>query len=150
MGAMNVRNLFKIAELRSRILWTLGLLAVFRIGSHIPLPGINPEAIRSFSEEAARSMGGIWNLLQMFSGGAIGHLALFSLGIAPYITASIIVQLLTRASATLEAISKDGPRGQRKLKEITIYATLPVCLLQASFAVSKLSSFLVSPGFGTA
>jgi preprotein translocase subunit SecY len=144
-----LRNIFRIPELRSRILWTLGLLVVFRLGAHLSLPGVNPDAIRRFSDEAARSMGGLWNLLQMFSGGALGHLALFSLGIAPYISASIIVQLLTRASATLEAISKDGPRGRRKLKEITLYATLPVCLLQASFAASQLSPFLVSPGLGT-
>jgi preprotein translocase subunit SecY len=144
-----LRNVFRVPELRSRILWTLGLLVVFRIGSHIPLPGVDPEAIRRFSEEAARSMGGVWNLLQMFSGGALGHLALFSLGIAPYITASIIVQLLTRTSATLEAISKDGPRGRKKLKEITLYVTLPVCLLQASIAVSQMSPFLASAGLGT-
>ena len=69
------RNLFRIPELRRRILWTLGLLAVFRIGSHVPLPGINPDAIRLFADEAARSMGGAWSFLQMLSGGAIGHLA---------------------------------------------------------------------------
>src|SRR5262245_11998832 len=114
-----LRNVFRIPELRSRIFWTLGLLVVFRIGSHVPLPGLSPDAIRRFTEEASRSMGGIWNLLQMLSGGAVGHLALFSLGIAPYITASIIVQLLTRLSPALEAISKDGPRGQRRLKQIT-------------------------------
>src|SRR6185436_8787468 len=144
-----LRNVFRIPELRSRILWTLGLLVVFRIGSHIPLPGIDPDAIRRFTDEAARSLGGVWNLLQMLSGGAVGHLALFSLGIAPYITASIIVQLLSKLHPALEAISKDGARGQRKLKQITIYATLPACLLQASLAVSQLSPFLGSKGFGT-
>jgi len=144
-----LRNVFRIPELRSRIFWTLGLLVVFRIGSHIPLPGIDPDAIRRFTGEASRSLGGIWNLLQMLSGGAVGHLALFSLGIAPYITASIIVQLLSKLHPTLETISKDGPRGQRKLKQITITATLPVCLLQACLAVSQLSPFLVSRGLGT-
>jgi preprotein translocase subunit SecY len=140
--------MLRISELRTRILWTLGLLVVCRIGSHLPLPGLNPEAIRRFADDASRSMGGIWNVLQMFSGGAVGHLAVFSLGIAPYITASIIIQLLTRASATLEAISKEGPRGQRRLKQITIAATLPVSLLQASFVASRLTPFLLSPGVG--
>ena len=144
------RNIFRIPELRSRILWTLGLLVVFRIGAHLPLPGLNADAVRRFAEDAARSMGGLWNLLQMLSGGAVGHLALFSMGIAPYITASIIVQLLTRISATLEALSKEGPRGQKKLRQITILATLPVCLLQGSIAASRMSSVLVSPGIGNA
>jgi preprotein translocase subunit SecY len=144
------RNIFRIPELRRRILGTLGLLVVFRIGAHIPLPGLDAEAVRKFAEDAARSMGGFWNLLQMLSGGAVGHLALFSMGIAPYITASIVIQLLTRISATLEALSKDGPRGQKKLRQITILATLPVCLLQASIAVSRLSPVLVSPGIGNA
>jgi preprotein translocase subunit SecY len=146
------RNLFRIPETRGRILWTLGILAVFRIGAHIPLPGLNPDAIRLFADEAAKSMGGLWSFLQMFSGGAVGHLALFSLGIAPYITASIIIQLLTKVHPTLEALSKEGPAGQRRIKTITIYATIPICLIEAGVAVSQLAampSLLLSSGIGT-
>lgn len=155
-----VRNLFCIPELRRRILWTLGLLVVFRIGAHVPLPGLNPEAIRSFAEAASGSMGGLWSFLQMFSGGALGHLALFSMGIAPSITASILMQLLAKVSPSIEALSKLGPAGQRKLQDYTRYATLPICLLQASLVASALTDagaavsrdgppLLVSDGFGT-
>jgi preprotein translocase subunit SecY len=155
------RILFRIPELRRRILWTFGLLAVFRAGSHVPLPGVNPEAIRAFADQASQSMGGLWGILQMFSGGAIGHLALFSLGIAPYITASILLQLLAKVNPTLEALSKEGPGGQRRLRQITQYATIPVCLVQAGLAVWQLAEasgrevrhggipLLVSEGLGT-
>lgn len=157
MGVLSsFRNLFKIPELRNRILWTLGLLAVFRVGAHLPLPGLNPESIRYFADAAAQSMGSLWSFLQMFSGGAVGHLAIFSLGIAPYITASILVQLLTKVHPALETLSKEGPSGQRKLKKITIYATIPICLIEASVAVWQLADasskspipLLASDGFG--
>jgi preprotein translocase subunit SecY len=133
------RNLFRIPEVRRRIFWTLGLLAVYRVGCHVPLPGVDPEAVRVFADEAARSMGGLWSVLQMFSGEAIGRLALFSLGIAPYITASIAVQLLTKVVPSLETLSKEGPRGRRELKKLTIYATVPLCLLEAGAAAWRLS-----------
>src|ERR1051326_9253256 len=80
------QNIFKIAELRARILWTFGLLVVFRIGAPISLPGVNPEAIREWQEEMQRSGKDIFGLIQVFTGGALGNLALFSLGIMPYIT----------------------------------------------------------------
>src|SRR5689334_6313394 len=108
------RNLFRIPEARRRILWTLGLLVAFRVGSHVPLPGLNPAALRAFADQASESMGGLWTYLQLFSGDAVGHLALFSLGIAPLITASIIVQLLGKVHPALEAIAKEGPSGQRR------------------------------------
>jgi preprotein translocase subunit SecY len=144
------RNLFRIPEARRRILWTLGLLVVFRIGSHVPLPGLNPAALRAFSEQASEAMGGLWSYLQLFSGGALGHLALFSMGIAPYITASIIVQLLSKVHPALEAIAKEGARGQRRLQQITRYVSLPVCLLQASVAVWNLFDVQVVPPLLTA
>ncbi len=154
------RNIFKISELRNRILWTFGLLVVFRLGSHIPLPGVDPMGIGQFAEQAAKSMGGLWGFIQVFSGGALGNLALFSLGIMPYITASIIMQLMTKVSPKLEAIAKEGPSGQRKIQQYTRYAAVPVCLIQGFFAARQLADFssaqaaqgqrslLLSHGFG--
>jgi preprotein translocase subunit SecY len=142
---LSCRNLFKIPEARRRILWTLGLLLVFRIGSHVPLPGLNPAALRAFAEQASETMGGLWGYLQLFSGGAIGHLALFSLGIAPYVTASIIVQLLSKVHPALETIAKAGPSGQRRIQQITRCVSVPVCLLQSSVAVWQLFRVESSP-----
>ena len=133
-------NIFKVAELRNRLLWTFGLLFVFRIGSHIAMPGVNQSAIEEFQKQMAENNATLWRMMQIFSGGALGNLALFSLGIMPYITASIIMQLMTKVSPRLEAISKEGPSGQRKIQQYTRYATVPVCLLQAFFAWQQLSS----------
>lgn len=151
-----LRNLFRIPEARRRLLWTLGLLVAFRVGSHVPLPGLNPTLLRAFAEQASQTLGGLWGYLQMFSGGAIGHLALFSLGIAPYITASIIVQLLGKVHPTFEALSREGPSGQRRLQQITRYLSVPVSLLQASIAVWQMFRaetsipLLLSPTVSTA
>ncbi len=134
------QNIFKIPELRKRIFWTFALLIVFRIGSHIGLPGVNPLAIREFNEQMSREGGGIFALMQLFSGGALGNLALFSLGIMPYITASIIMQLMTKVSPTLEAIAKEGPSGQRKIHQYTRYAAIPVCIVQGIFAARQMAA----------
>jgi preprotein translocase subunit SecY len=131
------RNVFKIQELRNRILFTFGILIVFRLGAHIPLPGINPEAIEEFRQRAEKGGGDLFNMTQIFSGFAIGNLALFSLGIMPYITASIIMQLMTKVSPNLEAIAKE-PGGQRKISQYTRYLAIPVCLVQGFFAVRLL------------
>ncbi len=128
------RNLARLPEVRRRVSWTLGLLAAFRVGAHLPLPGVHPAAIHSFAESASRAMRGLWSFLELLSGGALGKLALFALGIAPYITASILVQMLTKASATLEAIAKEGPAGQKRIQQIVRVATIPIALLQAAFA----------------
>jgi preprotein translocase subunit SecY len=134
-------NIFKIPELRTRIVWTFGLLVVFRIGSHIPLPGVNPLALKAWQEEMASRGGDIFGLIQVFTGGALGNLALFSLGIMPYITASIIMQLMSKVSPTLEAIAKEGPSGQRKIQQYTRYAAVPVCFVQGFFAAKQLGSW---------
>jgi preprotein translocase subunit SecY len=119
----------------------------FRIGSHIPLPGVDPSAVRAFAEAAAAGMGGIWTYLELLSGGALGRLALFSLGIAPYITASIIVQLLAKASPALEAIAKEGNAGKRILQKYTRYATAGVALLQSIFGATQIpAEILTGPG----
>src|SRR5262245_891069 len=147
------RNVFKIQELRGRIFITLGLLMVFRFGSHIALPGVNVDAIKQF-QEAGEKMGGLWSMLQIFSGGALGNLALFGLGIMPYITASIIMQLMTKVSPALEAVAKEGPSGQRKIGQYTRYLTVPICIVQAWMAVGQLTRIstqaplFTSSGFG--
>ena len=135
------QNIFKIPELRGRLLWTFGLLIVFRLGSHIPLPGVNPDAIQAWREDMDKAGESIFHLVQVFSGGSIGNLAIFSLGIMPYITASIIMQLMTKVSPNLEAISKEGPSGQRKIQAYTRYAAVPVCLVQGFFAAKQLAIF---------
>ena len=137
----SLKNTFKIPELRTRILWTFGLLVVFRIGSHITLPGVNPIAIEEWQREMARTGQDIFGLIQVFTGGALGNLALFSLGIMPYITASIIMQLMSKVSPTLEAITKEGPSGQRKIQQYTRYAAVPVCLVQGFFAATQLAKW---------
>jgi preprotein translocase subunit SecY len=133
------QNIFKIPELRNRILWTFGLLIIYRLGSHIPLPGVNPAAVQAWNEQMQRDGGDLFGLIQVFTGGAIGNLALFSLGIMPYITSSIIMQLMTKVSPNLEAIAKEGPSGQRKIQQYTRYAAVPVCVIQGFFAARQLA-----------
>ncbi len=149
------RNIFKIPELRNRIFFTLAILVVFRFGSHIALPGINPGAIESFKKSMEDQAANLFHIMQVFSGGALGNLALFALGIMPYITASIIMQLMTKVSPALEAIAKEGPSGQRKIGQYTRYLTVPICIVQAWMAVGQLKAYepkmqvFLSSGFGT-
>jgi preprotein translocase subunit SecY len=149
------QNIFKIPELRNRMLWTFGLLIVYRLGSHIPLPGVNPAAVAAWNEQMAKEGGDLFGLIQVFTGGAFGNLALFSLGIMPYITSSIIMQLMTKVSPNLEAIAKEGPSGQRKIAQYTRYAAVPVCIVQGFFAAKQLAraaeskqDLLMSTSFG--
>ena len=135
------QNIFKIPELRQRIIWTFGLLIVYRLGSHIPLPGVNPAAVAEWNHQMQQDGGDLFGLIQVFTGGAIGNLALFSLGIMPYITASIIMQLMTKVSPNLEEISKEGPSGQRKIQQYTRYAAIPVCVIQGFFAARQLADW---------
>lgn len=137
--ASSFRNLLRIRELRGRLLWTAGLLVAFRVGAHVLVPGVHMEAVRSVAEEISRTLGGIWAFLDMLSGGAIGNLALFSLGIAPYITASILVQLWSKLDPKLEAVAKEGPSGRRALQRYTRYLTVPIALVQAAVATGQLS-----------
>jgi preprotein translocase subunit SecY len=134
------RNIFKIPELRTRIFFTLAILIVFRFGSHITLPGVNPAAVGELQESVAKSLGSLFDFVQVFSAGALANMALFALGIMPYITASIIMQLMTKVSPTLEALAKEGPSGQRKIGQYTRYLTVPICIVQAWFAVTQLKA----------
>lgn len=134
----NVANLFRIPELRKRIFMTLAFLVVYRVGWNIPIPGIDPEKIRRLL--AAREAGerGVLALLDILSGGGIQQAALFSLGIMPYISASIIFSLLVKVVPALEKLSKEGSAGQRKINQWTRLATVPICLVQSYFAVRPL------------
>ena len=107
-----VQNIGRIAELRQRILFTLGMLAVYRIGAFIVTPGIDPDVVRNFFQQM---QGTVFGLFTMFSGGALEQLSIFSLGIMPYISASIIFQLLTIVIPQLEELKKEGEAGQRRI-----------------------------------
>ncbi|WP_137699514.1 preprotein translocase subunit SecY [Marimonas lutisalis] len=118
----------KATDLRNRILFTLGLLIVYRLGTFIPVPGIDGQALRDFMEGAAAGLGGI---LTMFTGGALGRMGIFALGIMPYISASIIVQLLTSMVPALEQLKKEGEQGRKKINQYTRYGTVFLATLQA-------------------
>src|SRR5215470_7361549 len=123
------RNIFAIPDLRKRVLFSFGLLAIYRIGSHIPTPGLNPQAL----EEFFRSTGaGLLGFLDIFSGGALRRLSVFALGITPYITASIILQLLTVVWPYLEKLSKEGEMGRRKITQYTRYGTVLLSFVQGA------------------
>src|SRR5436190_20212205 len=111
-----IANVFRIPDLRKRILFTLGLLAVYRLGSHIPTPGIN---IHRWEEFFSSASGSIFGFFDLFAGGNIRRLTIFALGIMPYITASIILQLLTVVVPTLEKLQKEGELGRRKITQWT-------------------------------
>ena len=118
----------KATDLRNRILFTLGLLIVYRLGTFIPVPGIDGVALREFMEGAAQGIGGI---LSMFTGGALGRMGIFALGIMPYISASIIVQLLTSMVPALEQLKKEGEQGRKKINQYTRYGTVFLATLQS-------------------
>ena len=118
----------KATELRQRILFALGLLIVYRLGTFIPVPGIDAIALREFVETANQGIGGI---LQMFTGGAIGRMAIFALGIMPYISASIIVQLMTAMVPQLAQLKKEGEQGRKKINQYTRYGTVILATFQA-------------------
>jgi preprotein translocase subunit SecY len=128
----SLRNIFAIADLRKRVLFTLGLLAVYRIGSKIPTPGINPEALQQLMQSAAT---GVFGLYDMFSGQNLSQMTIFALGIMPYISASIILQLLTVVWPYLEKLSKEGELGRRKITQYTRYGTILLAVVQ-SFGIA--------------
>lgn len=122
----------KAKELQQRIMFALGLLIVYRIGTFIPVPGIDTEQLRAFFEQNQAGVGG---MLNMFTGGAISRMAIFSLGIMPYISASIIVQLMTAMVPQLEALKKEGEQGRKKINQYTRYGTVFLAMFQ-SYAIA--------------
>lgn len=126
--ANSLTNLFKIPDLKKRLLLTLGMLAIYRVGVHIPVPGVNVNAIASFFRA---HQGGLFGLVDLFSGGAFSRLSMFALGIMPYISAEIIFQLLTTAVPFFEKLSKEGEQGRKKLHQYARYFTVFLSVIQA-------------------
>src|SRR5437016_8205922 len=127
-ASINLSAFSKATELKSRIWFTLGALVIYRLGTYIPIPGIDPSILHEiFSSKA----GGILGMFDMFSGGALGRMTIFALNIMPYISASIIIQLLTAVSPTLEALKKEGEAGRKKLNQYTRYGTVGLAAVQA-------------------
>src|SRR4030067_264669 len=151
MGILSsFQNIFKIQELKNRIIFTLALLAVYRIGAHIPTPGINGEAL---SEFLARSgAGALMGFFDMFSGGALSRVTIFALGIMPYISASIIFQLLTVVIPAIGKLAKEGEAGRKKITRYTRYATVVISAIQsmgiaAGLETMKTGAFVLNPGW---
>ena len=138
----------KYGDLRRRLVFLLLALIVYRIGAHIPVPGINPDQLRQlFSGQ----QGGILNLFNMFSGGALSRFTVFALGIMPYISASIIMQLMTYVVPTFEQMKKEGQTGQRKITQYTRYGTLALALFQSfgiAVALEASQGLVIAPGWG--
>jgi len=141
-------NVFKIPDLRKRVAFTLAMLAVYRLGGHIPTPGIDANRL---SEFFARNSGTLFGFVDLFSGGMFRRLTIFALGIMPYITASIILQLLAVVIPTLEKLQKEGELGRRKITQWTRYLTVILGLIQSStiaIALQKSGDFVIHPGIG--
>ena len=149
----SIKNIFSIPDLRSRVLFMLGLLAVYRIGAFVPTPGINHQALQQLFEQ---QRGTIFGFLDIFSGGNLRRFSIFALGIMPYITASIILQLATIVVPYLEKLSKEGELGRRKITQYTRYLTVVLTLFQAFMTAVALErsggstgpQIVTSPGWG--
>src|SRR5210317_2071592 len=138
-----IKNTASLPELRRRLFFTFLMLAVYRIGVQIPTPGINGEALAAFFEKNAGTLFGMFN---MFSGGALENFSIFALGIMPYISASIIFQLLTVVVPAIEALSKEGEAGRRKITQYTRYATVVISIIQGLFISIGLESMAAPSG----
>ena len=130
------RNALKIPELRGKILFTVAIIAVYRLGSHLPVPGVDFDAVQQFLENPGnRDPNGAFTLINLFSGGALTQFAIFALGIMPYITSSIIMQLLQVVIPRLEQLQKEGESGRKKIQQYTRYVTVFLALLQSASIV---------------
>jgi len=127
-ASLNFGAFAKASELKSRIWFTLGALVIYRLGTYIPIPGIDPTILQDLF---SRNAGGILGMFDMFSGGALGRMTIFALNIMPYISASIIIQLLTAVSPTLEALKKEGESGRKKLNQYTRFGTVALAAVQS-------------------
>ncbi len=139
-----IKNIYKIEDLRSRILYTLGILLIYRLGSFVVLPGVDPSQLQMLKEQTSR---GVMGLLDMFSGGAFSNASIFALGIMPYISASIVVQLLGVAVPYFQRLQREGESGRRKINQITRYLTLIILVIQAPSYLANLHAQLPPSAF---
>src|SRR6202008_36055 len=142
----NVGKASRYGDLKRRLLFLLAALVVFRIGAHIPVPGIHPDVL---AELFQGQQGGILGMFNMFSGGALSRFTIFALGIMPYISASIIMQLMTAVSPQLDQLRKEGETGRRKITQYTRYGTVFLALFQAtgiSIALESQPGLVLDPG----
>ncbi|MCR4680748.1 MAG: preprotein translocase subunit SecY [Bacteroidales bacterium] len=130
-----IKNIFRIEDLRKRILYTLFIILIYRFGAHVVLPGINPGGLTAFSNAAQK---GLLGMLDLFSGGAFSNASIFALGIMPYISASIVVQLLTLAVPYFQRLQKEGESGRKKINQITRYLTVVVLAIQAPAYIANI------------
>jgi preprotein translocase subunit SecY len=145
MKAINtIRNIFRIEDLRNRILYTLGILLIYRLGKYVTLPGIDPSQLENLQ---AQTKEGIMGLLDMFSGGAFSQASVFALGIMPYISASIVIQLMGIAVPYFQRLQKEGESGRRKINQITRYLTVGILILQAPTYLMNLHAQLPETAF---
>src|SRR6201997_1057082 len=141
-------NIFRIPDLRKRIFFTLGLLAVYRVGGHIPIPGVNSDLFRQYIEQ---NRGTLLGFVDLFSGGQFRRMTIFALGIMPYITSSIILQLLTVVYEPLAKLQKEGELGRKKITMWTRYLTLGLSAVQSfgiAISLQKAGNFVTNPGYG--
>src|SRR5215212_1090815 len=144
-----LRNMFRVPDLRNKILFTILIIAVYRVGAHLPVPYVDFDAIKELQHNA-ESTGGVVGLLDLFAGGAITNVAIFFLGIMPYITASIIMQLLGVVIPKLEQWQQEGQVGQKKITQWTRYLTIGLAIVQSTgfaFALHQGNSALGFSGF---
>ena len=134
-----LRNINKIDELRKRILYTLGIILIYRLGSYVVIPGVDPSMLANLQNQAS---GGLLGLLNMFSGGAFSNASVFALGIMPYISASIVIQLLGMAIPYFQRLQREGESGRRKINQITRYLTIAIVALQAPGYIANMISQL--------
>jgi len=137
-----LKNVWKITELKDRIILTLGLLLVYRFGAQVVLPGIDASQLGSL---ASKTDSGLLGLLNAFTGGAFAKASVFALGIMPYISASIVVQLMGIAIPYLQKLQKEGASGQKKITQITRWLTIGICLVQAPAYLASLPALIQSP-----
>src|SRR3954449_2669143 len=143
-------NIFRVPELRNKVLFTLFMLVIYRIGYHVPLPGVDQTSFAALAKQQQESgessaASRLASYVALFSGGNLSQSTIFGLGVMPYISASIIFQLLGTVVPSLEKLQKEGETGRKKIQEWTRYATVPLCVIQAIFWLS----YMHHPGTGT-
>src|SRR3954453_2597477 len=141
-----ILSAFTVADIRKKLLFTAAMLALYRLGSHIPVLGVSADAVNALKEQSQFNNGGVLQFLNTFSGGGLSRIALFALGIMPYITASIILQLLTVVVPSLEKLQKEGEVGQQRITQYTRYLTVGLAFAQSIGYVFLFRSFSDNAG----